>query len=129
MKLTPEQRTQLEQAKGSQRADAIKLLDQDFTVSEVADKLGVHPNTIYTWIRRFKADGVGGLQDKPRSGRPQKVDQPYRDTLQRLIEEQAAGWSVEQIRDEMQRLTGTFISAGYLRQILRQMGYSPGWTH
>jgi transposase len=32
--------------------------------------LGVSRPTVYTWIRRFNAQGPEGLYDQPRSGRP-----------------------------------------------------------
>ncbi|MBW0093139.1 helix-turn-helix domain containing protein [Pseudonocardia sp. KRD-184] len=38
--------------------------------SEVALELGCSRQTVATWRARFRADGVGGLRDAPRQGRP-----------------------------------------------------------
>ena len=36
----------------------------------IARELGVHVDTVRTWRGRFAAEGMKGLQDRPRSGRP-----------------------------------------------------------
>ncbi len=37
---------------------------------EVAEELGCDRHTVATWRRRFLDQGLTGLQDRPRSGRP-----------------------------------------------------------
>ena len=32
--------------------------------------LGLHPQTVRDWIKRFNTAGLAGLEDAPRSGRP-----------------------------------------------------------
>jgi len=39
-------------------------------VPAIADRLGVFEATVRRWLRRFNAEGLAGLSDKPRSGRP-----------------------------------------------------------
>lgn len=43
-------------------------------ISRVARQLGVDRKTIRLWRGRFRARGVKGLQDRPRSGRPVEID-------------------------------------------------------
>lgn len=38
--------------------------------SEIADLLGYHPATVRRWLHRYDTDGIPGLPDRPRSGRP-----------------------------------------------------------
>ena len=38
--------------------------------AEIADLLDYHPATVRRWLHRYRSDGVGGLPDRPRSGRP-----------------------------------------------------------
>jgi transposase len=42
--------------------------------SEAARRLGVSRPTVIKWRDRFAAQGIGGLDDEPRSGRPKVVD-------------------------------------------------------
>ena len=39
---------------------------------EVASEMGLRPNTVGQWRRRFAERGVAGLRDQPRSGKPAK---------------------------------------------------------
>ena len=47
-------------------------------VSAVADSLNVRPNTVIDWRRRFEAEGIAGLQDRPRSGKPPQYTEEFR---------------------------------------------------
>jgi len=53
-----------------ERARIITLAAQRHNPSEIARELGISRPTVYTWIRRFNLQGVEGLEDQPRSGRP-----------------------------------------------------------
>src|SRR4051795_6668192 len=46
-------------------------------VSSVARSLGVSRPTVIKWRDRFVADGLGGLGDLPRSGRPKRIDDAH----------------------------------------------------
>jgi transposase len=53
-----------------ERARIITLAAQGLNPSQIARELGISRPTVYTWIRRFNLQGVEGLEDQPRSGRP-----------------------------------------------------------
>ena len=40
------------------------------TRQEAAETAGMDRQTLGDWVHRFNADGVAGLADRPRSGRP-----------------------------------------------------------
>lgn len=42
--------------------------------SAIAAELGCSKQTVITWRERYRSDGIGGLRDAPRSGRPATVD-------------------------------------------------------
>src|SRR5712692_9295113 len=68
-----------------QRAQMIMLSSQQRTVPEIADLFEINRKTVRFWIKQFDQHGPIGLYDQPRSGRPRKVTQPVRDTLQQLV--------------------------------------------
>jgi hypothetical protein len=41
-----------------------------FSPAEIADLLDYHPATVRRWLHRYTTDGVAGLPDRPRPGRP-----------------------------------------------------------
>ena len=65
--------------KGSQqtlewrRQRAIELLEVGKSPAEVAEFLGVGRNTVYRWRRRFRREGVQGIEAKPIPGRPPRL--------------------------------------------------------
>ncbi|MDR1313939.1 MAG: helix-turn-helix domain-containing protein [Deltaproteobacteria bacterium] len=40
----------------------------------MADVLGLHVNTVRKWSKRFLSDGIDGLKDAARSGKPRTYD-------------------------------------------------------
>lgn len=74
------------------------------TPQAIAGAVGVCPRTVRKWLRRYRAEGIGGLAD--RSSRPKRL---YRPTPLAVMER------IEALR--RQRLTGKMIAA--------QVGVSP----
>jgi transposase len=59
----------------SRRARAVLLMVQDVTGTEIARLTGYTPVQISRIRRRFSEQGVAGLLDKPRSGRPPRLSE------------------------------------------------------
>ncbi|MGC9197001.1 MAG: IS630 family transposase [Syntrophobacteraceae bacterium] len=61
-----------------ERARIILKCLAGYRVKEIAKVLQVRPNTVIEWRRRFEKEGVKGLKDKPRSGKPARYDAEFR---------------------------------------------------
>lgn len=57
-------------ARSVERARIIDQARQGQSVRVIADKLDLCPDTVRLWLKRFNADGLDGLADEPRQGRP-----------------------------------------------------------
>ncbi len=57
-------------ARTVERARMIQLASEGLSVPLIAQRLGRAEKVVRRWVVRFNAEGVNGLQDKPRSGRP-----------------------------------------------------------
>ena len=55
-------------------------------ISTVAESLKVRPNTVIDWRRRFEAEGIAGLQDRPRSGKPPRYTEEFRKQVLSTLE-------------------------------------------
>jgi transposase len=53
-----------------ERARIVQLGCAGHCVTAVAAQLGVHHQTVRLWVKRFNAEGLSGLQDRPRPGPP-----------------------------------------------------------
>lgn len=76
--LTDEQRTELEQVsrqsvgRVAMRAQMVLLSDRGYPVPFIAVIHNCGCDVVRTWLHRYEREGVSGLQDEPRSGRPRK---------------------------------------------------------
>ena len=52
------------------RARIVLLASEGFANKEIAKRLDTTPQTVCKWRKRFYEEGLGGLEDRPRSGRP-----------------------------------------------------------
>jgi transposase len=52
------------------RARIVQLALQGRTVPAIGQDLGVSEKMVRLWLNRFAQDGLAGLDDAPRSGRP-----------------------------------------------------------
>jgi transposase len=43
--------------------------------NEIVERLGVSKPTVIAWRKRYAAEGIGGLDDRPKSGRPKRIDE------------------------------------------------------
>jgi transposase len=67
------------------RADARLVLAHGRSVEEAAHDIGCCTKRIRVWRRRFLAEGRPGLADRPRRGRPPKLDAPARRVLETAL--------------------------------------------
>lgn len=74
------------------RAHMVLLSANRYTVPQIVDIYQVTDVMVYKWFNRFDAEGPSGLYDRPRSGRPRKVDQ----AAQQAIEDAMAKPPTEQ---------------------------------
>lgn len=56
-------------------------------IQQVARETGASIPTVSKWRRRFAQDGVRGLHDRPRSGKPATYDAAFRDRVLALLEQ------------------------------------------
>ena len=52
------------------RAEVILLAAQGVSSAQICRRVGMHESNIAKWRRQFCAEGLDGLLDRPRSGRP-----------------------------------------------------------
>src|SRR5207302_11097593 len=77
--------------------------------------VGVCPRTVRKWVKRFRSEGIAGLQD--RSSRPHRVRRPTpAETIARIEALRRQRWTGAQIARE------TGVSKASVSRILRRLG-------
>ena len=61
-------------ARSFKRATGLLALDRGESLEAVATMVDVTADTVRAWRKRYQAEGMAGLTDKPRPGRPVRID-------------------------------------------------------
>ena len=56
------------------RARIVLALEEGHSIQSIASTFHVSRPTVYLWKRRYAAEGIAGLTDRPRPGRPTTID-------------------------------------------------------
>jgi transposase len=59
----------------AQRARIVLLAADGAGTNEIVTRTGVSKPTVIAWKKRYAAEGIGGLEDRPKPGRPAQVDE------------------------------------------------------
>jgi transposase len=111
------------------RADALLLLAHGRSVDQAAHDVGCCTKRIRVWRRRFLSEGRQGLADRPRRGRPPKLDAQARGELETVLQESPLDhgypvtiWTVADLTDLLAQ-RGWTVSRATVARTLQHMGY------
>jgi hypothetical protein len=54
----------------ARRGRVVLCIADGLSVAETVRRVGISKRLVYKWVERFQTEGLDGLPDKPRSGRP-----------------------------------------------------------
>jgi transposase len=112
------------------RAQMILLAaEQGLKVPQIAAIVRESEATVLRWLKRYLAEGLNGLQDAPRPGRPMQVTAAYRNLLltavrrrPRSLELPFSLWTLQRLVDYLAERTGIRVSDETVRRALKQAG-------
>lgn len=113
LEVSPQTRTELESLVRSrslpaglvQRARIVLRCDDGLSNQRVADELGLSRQTVGKWRERFRIQGLMGLYDERRPGRPRTIEEEaimelLHRTLHSAPEDGSTHWSVRSMAEE-----------------------------
>jgi transposase len=114
----------------SERVHMVLLADRGYSVAQIATIYECSESTVRHWLQRFATEGIPGLRDLPRSGRPRKADAAARAVIRQVLEQPpaAAGygfgnWSVVTLCSHLAERLGLRFSRTTLRRVLVGLEY------
>lgn len=114
----------------SERIRMVLLSDRRYTVLQIAAIFECSEATVRAWIARFEAEGVAGLRDRPRAGRPRPPAAAAREAIRQQIERPpaAAGysfgfWTVVTLCGHLAQHLSLRLSRATVRRVLLALGY------
>jgi len=113
-----------------QRGMGLRLLHEGHAAKEVAQVMSVSQPVVYDWHHRWQANGLEGLANRPKSGRPRKADHSYVERLEAVIEQDPQDfgytftiWTADRLRQHMEKETGTHLGPTKFRALLKENGF------
>jgi transposase len=120
------------------RARIILLAADGVSSAKISQEVGMHQSNVAQWRKRFLKDGIDGLDDEQRPGRPEEISHDDRITIaavatsKREKSDGRATWTYEEILQEV-RTRGIKVSLSHLWTILRSFDIRPhlikGWLN
>ena len=116
--------------KKMKRSTALLELDKGKTFIEVQGIVNVSYPTLLSWAKKYKAEGLTFLDDKPRSGRRPGISPEERAKITALACSEApegyARWSLRLLADKVVELEIVeSISFRHVGNILKKTNYNP----
>ena len=118
---------QTKEARVFRRAQAVREVVKGQRLQTVSDALQFTYSALRTWVYRFANQGVPGLVDRPRSGRPPKVTCELEHHLNRLVDQDPlehgslhSQWSCRELATVLARETGVHLGRESVRGVLKK---------
>ena len=118
---------QTKEARVFRRAQAVRHVVQGQRLQTVSDALSFTYSALRKWVYRFAHQGVHGLVDRPRSGRPPKVTCALEQHLNRLVDQDPlqhgsihSQWSCRELATVLAHQTGVQLGRESVRGVLKK---------
>lgn len=112
------------------RAHIILLAgEQCMTAPTIAKIVRTDDQTVRNWFKRWTAEGIEGLKDRPMPERPAKVTKAYKEQVlmavrrrPRALGQPYSMWTYQRLADYMAEQTGLRVSYETVRRVLTAQG-------
>jgi len=112
------------------RAQMVLLsVEQGLKVRQIAAIVRESTATVLRWLKRYQAEGLNGLHDAPRPGRPSEVTETYRALLLAAVRRRPRSmglpfslWTLQRLVDYLAENTGLRVSDETVRRVLKRAG-------
>jgi transposase len=109
------------------RAQMVLLAaEQHLTAPAIAKIVREDDQTVRNWLKRWRAEGIDGLRDRPKPRVPPKVTTGYKEQLLAAVRRRPRSlglpysiWTLQRLADYMAEQTGIRVSAKTVHKLLK----------
>ena len=119
-----------EESRYDHRLHGVLLVAQGMTCPQAAELLGDAPRSLEYWVRRFEKDGLAGLREGQRSGRPRRLSEDQMQQVNRALRQspREAGlgvnlWDGKTLAAWIERQFGVELGVRQCQRLFRQLGF------
>jgi putative transposase len=98
-------------------------IDKQEAVLVAENKLNRSRWWAYKWLQRFDKEGLDGLKDKERSGRPSDVPKDVMIKIRKELADSNTGWDFRQVMDLIYNKTGVRYHEVHIYRLLHKWGF------
>jgi transposase len=114
----------------SERIRMILLSTKGYSVPQIADIFECDQASVRSWIERFEAQGVKGLYDRPRCGRPRKAGVAAQEQIRQTITSAPSAfgylcgfWTIVMVCTHLLSSMSLKLSRATVRRVLWRLDY------
>lgn len=118
------------EARYDHRLHGLLLVAHGMSCREVAHLLGDSPRTVEYWVRRFEQEGLAGLADGDRPGRPKRLDEKQLGKVAKALRKSPedfhlAGriWDGKTLSAWIEQQFGITLGARQCQRLFRSLGF------
>lgn len=119
-----------EEARYDHRLHGVLLVAQGMSAPQVAQFLGDGTRTVEYWVKRFNAEGLSGLVEGERPGRPARLSEAQLERIGLILREspRAHGmtgnlWDGKTLAEWLRRNWAVELSVRQCQRLFRQLGF------
>lgn len=92
-------------------------------IESVAKELHRARSWAYRWCKRYMDEGLEGLRDRPRSGKPSAIPKEEMDKIKQELSYSKIGWDFRQVMSLIQKRAGVRYHEVHIRRLLHKWGF------
>jgi transposase len=112
------------------RLHGVLLVAQGVTCPHVAELLGDSPRTVVNWVRRFETEGLAGLSEGERPGRPSRLNEEQLAKVETALRANPTQfglatqmWDGPTLSAFLRRELGVKLKVRQCQRLFRQLGF------
>ena len=119
-----------EDSRYDHRLHGVLMIAQGMTCPEVAEMLGDSVRTVQYWVKRFDKDGLGGLSEGNRPGRPRTLTEKQMEKIDKALRKRPEDvglsgnlWDGKTLSAHIKKSYGVSLGARQCQRMFRQLGF------
>jgi transposase len=119
-----------EESRHDHRLHGVLLVAQGMTCPDVARLLGDAPRSVEYWVNRFQQQGLGGLIERERSGRPPRLSEKQTKEIDRVLRQKPSDagmrvnlWDGKTLSAWIDKTYGIQLRVRQCQRLFRQLGF------
>ena len=101
----------------------IKVREDGQVPFRVAEEMHRSNPWASNWLKRYDDEGIEGLKDRTKSGRPSELSQEATYQIKKELKESNQGWTTKQVEELIVKKSGIKYHYTHIYRILRKWGF------